>query len=112
VSFLRVRHAYYCKVRAWARTHRGAILLQQRIAVLGECWSFVHCDRFAMVKEANRLEGTSKSKGKRKAEEIEDEDELEAATRPVKKVRQEVELRKERIKKRAAVGIAASLALG
>ena len=74
-----------------------------------------------MVDEANRLNGTStgtvKGKGKRKADEIAvDEDEVAGAvaagpeTKRAKTV--QLELRKERIKRRALTGIAASLAIG
>lgn len=72
-----------------------------------------------MVDEANKLNGTStgtvKGKGKRKADEIAaDEDEVPAAAGPeVKRAKTvQLELRKERIKRRALTGIAASLAIG
>lgn len=68
-----------------------------------------------MVKEARKLDGTNAGKGKRKADEIQEEDEVleaERNVRPVKRVRQEVELRREKIMRRAATGIVASLALG
>ncbi|KAI7641362.1 hypothetical protein KC318_g21887 [Hortaea werneckii] len=81
-----------------------------------------------MVKEAEELsaadgdEGSSNSnrpsKPKRKAEEmIEDDDEVglegpRSGPAAAKRTRVEIKLRKEKIKKRAAVGITASLALG
>lgn len=81
-----------------------------------------------MVKEAEDLsaaggedEGSSSnrpSKPKRKAEEmIEDDDEIglegpRSGPAAAKRTRVEIKLRKEKIKKRAAVGITASLALG
>ena len=75
-----------------------------------------------MVDEANKLNGTGAStgtvrgKGKRKADEIAvDEDEaVPAAAGPETKRAKtvQVELRKERIKRRALTGIAASLAIG
>lgn len=72
------------------------------------------------VMEARKLDGTASRtrKGKRKAEEMVDEDDevgLEgpSTTRPVKRPRAaEIELRKEKIRRRAMAGIAASLALG
>lgn len=68
-----------------------------------------------MVAEAERLGGPATGKGKRKAEEMVDEDDevgLQAPV-PAKKARKiEVELRKERIKRKAVTGIAASLAIG
>ena len=68
-----------------------------------------------MVKEAEKIGGPSTTKGKRKAEEMVDEDDevgLEgpAAQKKAKKV--ELELKKEKIKRRALMGIAASLAVG
>lgn len=68
----------------------------------------------SMVAEANKLESTTGSKGKRKADELEEDELLEAesSSRSVKRVRTEVELRKEKIRRRAATGIVASLALG
>ena len=73
-----------------------------------------------MVDEANKLNGTTgtvKGKGKRKAEDIAaDEDDVTgtAAAGPETKRAKTVqlELRKERIKRRALTGIAASLAIG
>ena len=76
-----------------------------------------------MVAEAQRLGGgeegsttTKKGKGKRKAEEMVEEDDevgLEGPAATAKKARRvEVELRKEKIKRRALTGIAGSLALG
>jgi hypothetical protein len=69
----------------------------------------------AMVKEAEKINGASSSsaKGKRKAEEMieDDEEELELlAPKRVKAV--QTELRKEKIKRRAITGIAAGLAFG
>lgn len=67
----------------------------------------------AMVKDARKLDAAAQSKGKRKADELEEDDVLEeSSARPVKRVRQEVELRKEKIMRRAATGIVASLAIG
>lgn len=68
----------------------------------------------AIVKDAQKLDATQSSKGKRKVDDLEEDDILEAerSARPVKRVRQEVELRKEKIMRRAATGIVASLALG
>jgi len=71
-----------------------------------------------MVAEAQQIGGPPmrKGKGKRKAEEMideDDEDGLEGPAVPAKRARKiEIELRKERIKRRALTGIAASLALG
>lgn len=67
----------------------------------------------AMVEEARKLDAAQSSKGKRKADELEEDDIVEeTSSRPVKRVRQEVELRKEKIMRRAATGLVASLALG
>lgn len=69
----------------------------------------------AMVEDARKLDAASQSsKNKRKADELEEDDiiEAEGSARPAKRVRQEVELRKEKIMRRAATGIVASLALG
>jgi len=68
-----------------------------------------------MVREAERIGGQSTSKGKRKAEEMLDDDDevgLEGpgATKRIKQV--ELELRKEKLKLRALAGIGASLAIG
>lgn len=72
-----------------------------------------------MVDEANKLNGPSGNKvgkGKRKAEDIAvDEDEVAATAAgpdPKRAKTVQLELRKERIKRRALTGIAASLALG
>ncbi|KAK4574655.1 hypothetical protein LTR86_001496 [Recurvomyces mirabilis] len=69
-----------------------------------------------MVAEAQKVGGPSTGKGKRKAEEMldDDEDELSlAAPLPAKRARKlEVELRKERILRRSFVGIAATLGIG
>jgi len=70
-----------------------------------------------MVKEAQKVSGgPSTSKGKRKAEEMIDEDDevgIEGPAPTTKRARKmEVELRKEKIKRRALTGIAASLAIG
>lgn len=68
----------------------------------------------AMVHEAERINGptSSKAAGKRKAEEIE-EDEEDSEALPPKRVKAvQTELRKEKIKRRAITGIAAGLALG
>ncbi|KAK4494138.1 hypothetical protein PRZ48_014436 [Zasmidium cellare] len=70
------------------------------------------------VTEARKVDAPRTRKGKRKAEEMIDEDDevgLEgpSTTRPVKRQRAaEIELRKEKIRRRAFAGIAASLALG
>lgn len=67
-----------------------------------------------MVTEASKIGGPSTGKGKRKAEEmIDEDDELEGPPVPAKRARTiEIELRKERIKRRALTGIAASLMIG
>jgi len=69
-----------------------------------------------MVVEAEKLTGPSAGKGKRKAEEMIDEDDevgLDGPADSSKRTRKmEIELRKERIRKRAVAGIAASLAIG
>ena len=68
-----------------------------------------------MVAEAEKISGVppSASKGKRKASELIDGDEPGSPTLPVKRARTvDLELRKERIKRRALTGIAASLAIG
>lgn len=69
-----------------------------------------------MVERANEMTGgSSSSSRKRKADEIaeDEEDDGEMITQPAKRVRtHELELRKERIKRRAMTGIAATLVLG
>ena len=66
-----------------------------------------------MVREAQKVDGSSTSKGKRKAEEMIDEDSLEGPVPAVKRARKmEVELRKEKVKRRTITGIAVSLAFG
>lgn len=69
-----------------------------------------------MVAEARKIDGTiTREKGKRKIEEVvekEDEIEAEAASRAAARARPvEVELRKEKIRRRALTGIAATLAV-
>ena len=66
----------------------------------------------SMVHEATQIHGPSSGKGKRKAEEIEeDDDQLEIL--PPKRVKAvQTELRKEKIKRRALTGIVAGLAFG
>lgn len=69
----------------------------------------------AMVHEAEKINGTSSSsaKGKRKAEEmIEDDDEEVERLAPKRVKAVQTELRKEKIKRRAITGIAAGLAFG
>ena len=69
----------------------------------------------AMVHEAEKINGTSSSsaKGKRKAEEMVEDDEEELELLPPKRVKAvQTELRKEKIKRRAITGIAAGLAFG
>ena len=68
-----------------------------------------------MVAEAEKISGAAPStaKGKRKAAELIDGDVLESPSAPAKRARTvDLELRKERIKRRALTGIAASLAIG
>ena len=69
----------------------------------------------AMVHEANKINGASSSSanGKRKAEEMAEDDEEELELLPPKRVKAvQTELRKEKIKRRAITGIAAGLAFG
>jgi hypothetical protein len=69
----------------------------------------------AMVKEAEKINGTSSSsaKSKRKAEDMVEDDDEEVALLPPKRVKAvQTELRKEKIKRRAITGIAAGLAFG
>lgn len=68
----------------------------------------------AMVHEAEKIGGPSgKAKGKRKAEEMIEDEEEETEQLPPKRVKAvQTELRKEKIKRRAITGIAAGLALG
>jgi hypothetical protein len=68
-----------------------------------------------MVADAEKISGAAPStaKGKRKASELLDGDAPESPTQPAKRARTvDLELRKERIKRRALTGIAASLAIG
>ena len=69
-----------------------------------------------MVAEAQIIAGPSSSKNKRKAQDMVDEDDedgLDGPLVPAKRARKmEIELRKERIKRRAVTGIAASLLFG
>ncbi|EME78408.1 uncharacterized protein MYCFIDRAFT_98822, partial [Pseudocercospora fijiensis CIRAD86] len=69
-----------------------------------------------MVQDAERIGGPSTRKGKRKAEdmaEADDEVGLDGPSKPGKRARPlEVELRKEKIRRRAYAGIAASLVVG
>lgn len=66
-----------------------------------------------MVKEAEKISGPSSGKGKRKAEEMVEDDDEDAEVLPPKRVKQvQAELRKEKIKRRAITGIAAGLAFG
>jgi hypothetical protein len=67
----------------------------------------------AMVQEAKRIDaGHCTGKGKRKAEEIEDDDEELAIMAPKRVKAVHTELRKEKIKRRALTGIVAGLAFG
>ena len=72
-----------------------------------------------MVEEAKKLEGeSSKSSSKRKAEALDDEDDTDgllngAAAQPAKKTKlMEQEVRKQQVRNRALMGVAASLAIG
>ncbi|KAK4617510.1 hypothetical protein CLAFUW4_12557 [Fulvia fulva] len=67
-----------------------------------------------MVEAAKEVDGVKSRKTKRKADElVEETDELSEELRPAKRIRPiEVELRKERIRRRALTGIVASLAIG
>jgi hypothetical protein len=67
----------------------------------------------AMVHEAEKINGTSSAKSKRKAEEMAEDDDEELDLLPPKRVKAvQTELRKEKIKRRAITGIAAGLAFG
>ncbi|MCJ1394565.1 hypothetical protein MMC18_007444 [Xylographa bjoerkii] len=68
-----------------------------------------------MVEEARKLDGGSSKAAKRKAEELDDEEdeELDTLLQPAKKARLlEQELKKQRVRKRALIGVAATLAIG
>ena len=69
-----------------------------------------------MVEEARKLEGeVSSSAMKRKAEELDDEEdeEKDSLLQPAKKARLlEQEVKKQRVRKRALIGVAATLAIG
>ncbi|MCJ1403529.1 hypothetical protein MMC11_006752 [Xylographa trunciseda] len=68
-----------------------------------------------MVEEARKLDGESSQALKRKAEELDDEEdeELDTLLQPAKKARLlEQELKKQRVRKRALIGVAATLAIG
>ncbi len=69
-----------------------------------------------MVEEAKKIDGVSTSMAsKRKAEELDDEDEEEGINllQPAKKTRLlEQEIKKEKVRKRALFGVAATLAIG
>ena len=68
-----------------------------------------------MVEEARKLDGESARITKRKAEELDDEEdeELDTVLQPAKKARLlEQELKKQRVRKRALIGVATTLAIG
>ncbi|MCJ1421559.1 hypothetical protein MMC32_007923, partial [Xylographa parallela] len=68
-----------------------------------------------MVEEARKLDGETSRPTKRKAEELDDEEdeELDTLLQPAKKTRLlEQELKKQRVRKRALIGVAATLAIG
>ncbi|MCJ1318966.1 hypothetical protein MMC15_004298 [Xylographa vitiligo] len=68
-----------------------------------------------MVEEARKLDGESSRATKRKAEDLDDEEdeELDTLLQPAKKARLlEQELKKQRVRKRALIGVAATLAIG
>ena len=65
------------------------------------------------VAEAEKIGGPSTAKGKRKAADMGDEAGIESPMAPAKRAKTvELELRKERIRRKALTGIAASLAIG
>ena len=67
-----------------------------------------------MVEEATKLEGISSSATKRKAEELDEESDSDADTeQPAKRTRLlEQEVKKQRVRNRAIIGVAATLAIG